>query len=425
MSYPTGVESHGGKLRIWFMYRGSRIRESLGVDDTVKNRKIAGELRSSVCYEIKTGTFNYSDRFPESPNLARFGIARKEITFHELCRKWLALKEVEICKNTMQRYESTVSVLSEAVGPEFMVSRMTVEYVLSLRKRLLTGTQMLKPNHKSSPDGRSVSTVKGYMARLNGILDFAESSGYIATNPMKNVQPLRMSRVEPDPLTREEFSRFLEACKTRQDRNLWAIAVLTGMRHGELCALAWEDIDLVNRTITVRRNYTQVGEFTLPKTESGTGRVIHLIDAAVEALRDQAEISKMKSTHNIEVSLREYKRKDVHRCTFVFDPSYQIMNGMYGVSYSVAALGRKWNTAIKKAGIRHRNAYQSRHTYACWLLTAGANPSFIASQMGHANAQMLYQVYGKWMSENNANQIELLNRKIGTFAPPMPQKIFA
>ena len=39
-AYPTGVENHGGTLRIWFIYKGTRMRESLGVPDTSKNRKL-------------------------------------------------------------------------------------------------------------------------------------------------------------------------------------------------------------------------------------------------------------------------------------------------------------------------------------------------------------------------------------------------
>jgi integrase len=38
--------------------------------------------------------------------------------------------------------------------------------------------------------------------------------------------------------------------------------------------LAWEDIDLKAGTLTVKRNHTQTDEFTLPKTEAGTDRVI-------------------------------------------------------------------------------------------------------------------------------------------------------
>uniref|UniRef100_UPI002076F173 tyrosine-type recombinase/integrase n=1 Tax=Escherichia coli TaxID=562 RepID=UPI002076F173 len=79
-----------------------------------------------------------------------------------------------------------------------------------------------------------------------------------------------------------------------------------------------------------------------------------------------------------------------------------------------------WDAAVKRAGIRHRKSYQSRHTYACWSLTAGANPAFIANQMGHADAQMVFQVYGKWMSENNNAQVTLLNTLLSEFAPTMP-----
>ena len=103
-SYPTGVENHGGKLRIWFLYKGKRVREALGIPDTPKNRKLSGELRSSVCYSIKTGTFNFSEQFPNSPNLYKFGHANKEISLHEFNRKWLELKEMEITLNAMKRY---------------------------------------------------------------------------------------------------------------------------------------------------------------------------------------------------------------------------------------------------------------------------------------------------------------------------------
>ena len=66
MKYPTGVENHGGKLRIWFVYKGVRVRENLGVPDTAKNRRVAGELRASVCYAIKTGVLTMQNSFLQS-----------------------------------------------------------------------------------------------------------------------------------------------------------------------------------------------------------------------------------------------------------------------------------------------------------------------------------------------------------------------
>ena len=146
-SYPTGVENHGGSLRIWFLYKGKRVRENLGVPDTAKNRKIAGELRSSVCFAIRMGNFDYAEKFPNSPNLARFGQDRKEITVLELTERWSELKRMEISSNTMSRYESIIKNMLPRIGENKMVSAVTTEDLLYVRKELLTGFHVMKKDH--------------------------------------------------------------------------------------------------------------------------------------------------------------------------------------------------------------------------------------------------------------------------------------
>lgn len=417
--YPTGVENHGGSLRIWFSYKGKRVRENLGVPDTIKNRKIAGELRTSVCFAIRTGTFDYATQFPESPHLKTFGVGRKEITVKELEEKWLDLKKMEISANALNRYESVVRNMVPRIGGGRLVASVTKEDLLYIRKDLLTGHRArLKSN--SPAKGRSVVTVNYYMTTIAGMFQFAADHGYIKSNPFEGIKPLKKARAEPDPLTRDEFIRLIDACRHQQTKNLWSLAIYTGVRHGELLSLAWEDIDLKAGTITIRRNYTKLGEFTLPKTEASTNRVIHLIEPAVNVLRNQAEMTRLGKQHQIDVQLREYGRAEKHDCTFVFNPQLVKRSAMVGFVYKVDSIGDSWDAAVKRAGIRHRKAYQSRHTYACWSLSAGANPNFIASQMGHASAQMVFNVYGAWMADSNADQIAMLNHKLADFAPSMP-----
>ncbi|WP_024558660.1 tyrosine-type recombinase/integrase [Franconibacter pulveris 1160] len=422
-TYPTGVENHGGTLRIWFIYKGKRVRESLGVVDTPKNRRVAGELRASVCFAIKTGRFDYAEQFPDSPNLDKFGVSKKEITVGALAAKWLDLKRMEITANAMSRYTSIARNVVPMLGERKLASAITPETVLLLRKELLTGYQILKVGHKTPVKGRSVPTVNAYMAMMSGMFRFAADSGYIETNPFSGVAPLRKAKPQPDPLTREEFYRLIEACPSQQTRNFWSLAVYTGMRHGELCALAWEDIDLKAGTLKVRRNHTLMKEFTLPKTQAGTDRVIHLIQPALDILKNQAAMTRLGKQYQVEVKLREYGRTTVHPCTFVFNPSLTAVNRLAGHHYAVGSVNQIWEAAMRRAGLRYRKAYQSRHTYACWSLAAGANPNFIASQMGHANAQMVYQVYGSWMAENNTEQVAMLNQKLSDYAPPMPHAI--
>ncbi|MEH4265878.1 tyrosine-type recombinase/integrase [Klebsiella aerogenes] len=419
VAYPTGVENHGGTLRIWFVFKGKRVRESLGVPDTAKNRKVAGELRTSVCFAIRTGTFDYAAQFPDSTNLKLFGVGKKEITVKELEGKWLDLKRMEICANALNRYESIIRNFIPMLGENRLVTSVTKEELLYIRKDLLTGYQN-SANGKKPAKGRSVVTVNYYMTTIAGMFQFAADHGYLETNPFDGIKPLKKARAEPDPLTRDEFIRLIDACRHQQTKNLWSLAVYTGMRHGELVSLAWEDIDLKAGTITVRRNYTKLGEFTLPKTAASTDRVVHLIQPAINILKNQAEMTMMGKQHHIEVQLREYNRSVNHECTFVFNPQIVRRCDQVGFIYKVDSVGDSWDAAMKRAGIRRRKAYQSRHTYACWSLSAGANPSFIANQMGHASAQMVFNVYGAWMADSSAEQIKMLNQKLADFAPLMP-----
>lgn len=308
-SYPTGVENHGKSLRIWFIFKGKRVRENLGVPDTAKNRKVAGDLRTSVCFAIRMGTFDYAAQFPNSPNLKTFGIGKKDITVKELSEKWLDLKRLEICANALNRYESVVKSMLPRIGANKLVSGVTREELLYARRDMLSGEK-----------GLSVVTVNYYMTTIAGMFQFAVDNGYVSENPFSGIKPLKRARVEPDPLSRDEFVRFIDACKHQQTKNLWSIAVYTGLRHGELVSLAWEDIDLKAGTMTIRRNYTKLGDFTLPKTEAGTDRVVHLIKPAIDALRNQAEMTRLGRQYQIEVALREYGRTVIHDCTFVFNP---------------------------------------------------------------------------------------------------------
>ncbi|WP_431456234.1 tyrosine-type recombinase/integrase, partial [Enterococcus faecalis] len=85
----------------------------------------------------------------------------------------------------------------------------------------------------------SVATANYYMTTMAGMFQFAADNGYIRENPFNGIRPLKRARIEPDPLTRDEFIRFIDACPHQQTKNLWSVAVYTGLRHGELVSLAW------------------------------------------------------------------------------------------------------------------------------------------------------------------------------------------
>jgi integrase len=58
----------------------------------------------------------------------------------------------------------------------------------------------------------------------------------------------------------------------------------------------------------------------------------------------------------------------------------------------------RWRRILKIAEVRYRNPYQTRHTFASSLLMLGANPLYVATQLGHADTTMITKHYGRWIA---------------------------
>ncbi len=109
---PTGVEIRGKYIRIWFMFRGKRCRETLkGWEITNSNIKKAGNLRALIVHEISSGEFEYLRRFPQSSTGAKMVTTRVIKTFGELCDIWTKIKETELTTNTMKKTKSQLKTL--------------------------------------------------------------------------------------------------------------------------------------------------------------------------------------------------------------------------------------------------------------------------------------------------------------------------
>ena len=60
---------------------------------------------------------------------------------------------------------------------------------------------------------------------------------------------------------------------------------------------------------------------------------------------------------------------------------------------------KAWVPTLKKAGVRYRNPYQTRHTFATKHISQGVNLFWLAGQMGHKGPEMIFRNYGKYLAE--------------------------
>jgi integrase len=214
---------------------------------------------------------------------------------------------------------------------------------------------------------------------LRSALQDAVNDGVIEANPLYGWKYERKDVVkredDVDPFSSEEQTAILDAL-SGQKRNLIQFALWTGLRTSELCALEWGDIDWRRGTLRVQRAKTQVSdEAETTKTRSGV-REVKLLGPALDALQAQKPHTFMKGG-----------------VVFENPRTGETWTGDQPIRHGV------WVPAMRKAGVRYRRPYQTRHTYASMMLSAGESPMWVAQQMGHSDWTMIARIYGRWIPE--------------------------
>jgi len=112
---------------------------------------------------------------------------------------------------------------------------------------------------------------------LHKALGQAVKLGLLARSPCEFVEPPRIRRPEMQVLDEEQVRIFLgEAKRSSRYYSLYLMAVLTGMREGELLGLRWKDVDLTLGVASIQQTFYRLGRQRLlkqPKSEKGRRRV--------------------------------------------------------------------------------------------------------------------------------------------------------
>jgi len=235
-------------------------------------------------------------------------------------------------------------------------------------------------------------TINDFLIILRAIFNLAERDGVIERNPMSGISNFAIDIPTPDPFTKTELARLHETDDACQNgKNAFSLNFLTGLRIGELVALAWEDVDWEKKELHINRAKV-LQKYKVPKT-AGSIRVVELNDLAIKVLKEQFELTGKKRARKITLLKSDNKSTEQQTLHFIF------YNSKTNKPFLHAAQFNKdfFTPFLKQAGIKHRGVGQLRHTFASQSLTAGISKEWIARQMGHTGTQMIDLHYGRWI----------------------------
>jgi|SRR6266571_7037606 len=73
---------------------------------------------------------------------------------------------------------------------------------------------------------------------------------------------------------------------------------------------------------------------------------------------------------------------------------------------------RVWYPTLKRAGLRQRDLYQCRHTFASLMLQSGEDPAWVARMMGHTTTKTLYERYHRFIQNRSRRDGELYLKRL-------------
>lgn len=228
--------------------------------------------------------------------------------------------------------------------------------------------------------GLSAQTVQHLRAILRAALRDAVKWGLVSRNVATLVDGPRVPHHDIQPLSPDEARRLLEVVAPHRLGALFSVALAVGLRQGEALGLRWEDVDLEEGTLAVRKTLQRIdGKFVLvePKTVRSR-RTIALPSAAVDALRR-------------------------HRARQMED---RLMAGSmwkddWGLVFTTATgrplqgtnVTRTFQQLLAKAALRRQRFHDLRHSCASLLLAQGVHPRVVMETLGHSQIGLTMNTY--------------------------------
>lgn len=220
-------------------------------------------------------------------------------------------------------------------------------------------------------------------------------------------QPSKKGRKRDVQWFREdEAPVLLEACRALLPR--WhpflLVSFAAGTRWGETSALERDDLDWTHGRIHVQRTWSEDGG-RIERCKDGEDRWVKLqTPEAIAALRAHLEAA------DLEASVKEWTPAQ-RRLVF---PNHRGNITRYGTF-----MEHVWDRLFAATKLPYRKPHAMRHSYATWLLEAGADLRYVKDQLGHSSIEETEGTYGHLVHARHEQRVDL-HRVLGTVRIPTP-----
>ncbi len=229
-------------------------------------------------------------------------------------------------------------------------------------------------------EGLSPKTINNIHGVLHKALGNAVKWNIVPRNVCDAVTPPRVARKEKTVLSMEQARDLLKQIKNHRMEALLTLAVVTGMREGELLALRWQDIDFVGCSLQIKRAVRYIKGYghveSEPKTVKSRRKIMLPLFVVEILLRHKAQ--------------QEEQQRMIGEAWTERDLVFTAVDGDY---LALTTLRRAFNKVLKQAGLPHMRFHDLRHSAATILLSRGTHPKVVQEILGHSQISITLDIY--------------------------------
>lgn len=233
-------------------------------------------------------------------------------------------------------------------------------------------------------EGLSPKTVNNVHGLLHKALDNAVRWNIIPRNVCDAVTPPRIPRKEKTVLNKQQAHAFLEQIKAHRLEALLTLAIVTGMRRGELLALRWQDINTEDCSLQVNRTVSYTKDLGYTETEPKTAKSRRTIMLPVFVV----DVLKQHRIHQDE------QRCEVGVSWIDKDLVFTNPQGSYANESNILRIFKR---LLVKSGLPPMRFHDLRHSAATILLSMGVHPKVVQEILGHSLIAMTMDTYSHVM----------------------------
>lgn len=288
-----------------------------------------------------------------------------------------------------------------------IIARHVLPFIGDLQLKALTAQRVEQFYSELLKNGRGGRTVRYTHGVLHKALEKAVRYGLIIVNPAHGASLPQQQHQEMQVFDEAQVATFLAAASGSRLEALFHLAVVTGMRQGELFGLKWSDLQWNASVLHVQRQVQRIPKkgwsFVEPKTRAGR-RMVPIGAGAIEALRRHKQLQALERA----AAGKRWQEHDL-----IFPTSV-------GTPMDPNNLMKDFNGVLKQAGLPKIRFHDLRHTCASLMLNHGVPVLVVSRILGHANPSITLNTYGHLYHESTGQAAKLMDELVSPLRVELP-----